>query len=114
MLPRRLERLPRFTIAGGAVIHEARTPAARLLGLAFLRALPERHALLIPDCRSIHTFGMRFAIDVAFLDGRGRPIRVERTVPCRRLLACRAAFAVLESRAGEVDRFLGEHGTRAA
>jgi uncharacterized protein len=106
MLPRRLERLPSVTLPDGAVIHEARTLSARLLGLALLPAIPAGHALLIPDCRSVHSFGMRFAIDVAFLDERGRPIRVERWVPTRRVLACRPAFAALEARAGEIERFL--------
>ena len=107
MLPRRLQHLPRHVLANGAVIHEARTLAARLLGLAFLRAVPDDHALLIPACRSVHTVGMRFAIDVAFLDARGRPLRVVRAVPPRRVLVCRTAFAVLEARAGEIERFVG-------
>ena len=106
MLSRRLSRLPATVLASGGVVHEARTPGARLLGLALLRELPEGHALLIPDGRSVHTFGMRFALDVAFVDGAGRPLRVERAVPRRRLLACRGAFAVIEARAGEIDRFL--------
>lgn len=106
MLPRRLERLPRSVLAGDAVVHEASTLTARLLGLAFLRRIPPGHALLIPDCRSVHTFGMRFPIDVAFLDERGRAIRVERAVGPRRVLACRGAFAVLEAPAGEIERFL--------
>jgi uncharacterized protein len=106
MSPGRLERLPRRVLANGAVVHEARTLAARILGLAFLRDLPDDHALLIPDCRSVHTFGMRFAIDVAFLDERGRPLRVERAVRPRRILVCAAAFAALETRAGALERFL--------
>jgi uncharacterized membrane protein (UPF0127 family) len=107
MLPRRLKRLPRFAIAGGSVVLEANTLRSRLLGLAFLREPPPGHALLIAHCRSVHTFGMRFAIDVAFLDGAGRPVRIERAVRPRRLLSCRAAFAVLEAPAGEIDRYLG-------
>ena len=107
MLPRRLERLPVFRLADDAVVHEARSLRARLLGLALLAELPSGHALLIPDCRSVHTFGMRFEIDVAFLDDRGRAIRVDRGVRPRRVLNCRAAFTVLESRAGEIDRFVG-------
>src|SRR3982750_4061877 len=107
MLPRRLERLPRFTVSRDAVIHEANTLASRLLGLAFLGSLPSGHALLIPDCRSVHTFGMRFPIDVAFLDERGAPVRIERAVPRRRVLVERSAFAVIESHAGEIARFVG-------
>jgi uncharacterized membrane protein (UPF0127 family) len=80
----------------GLVVHDATTRRARLLGLAGMRSLPPGHALLIPRCRSVHTFGMRFRLDVTFLDEHGRPLRTERDVPPRRLLACRAASAVLE------------------
>src|SRR4051794_17304734 len=96
MVPRRLQRLPSRVLDDGVVVHEATTLRARLLGLAWLCALPPGHALLIPDCRSVHTFGMRFPIDVTFLDERGRALRVERGVPARRVLVCRGAFAVLE------------------
>jgi uncharacterized protein len=113
MLPRRLQRLPRFAVTGQSVIHEASTLRSRLLGLAWLREMPSGHALLIADCRSVHTFGMRFAIDVAFLDASGRPIRVERAVPRRRLLVCRGAFAVIETPAGEIERYVSEGGTPA-
>src|SRR3954465_8228022 len=108
MLPRRLQPLPRFTVTGDSVLHEANTIASRLLGLAFLRSLPSGHALLIPDCRSVHTFGMCFPIDIAFLDDRGRAVRVERSVRSQRVLVCRGAFAVIEAPAGEIDRYIGE------
>jgi len=61
-----------------------------------MRPPPPDHALLIPNCRSVHTFGMRFPIDVTFLDERGQAIRVERAVPRRRVLFEPRAFAVLE------------------
>lgn len=41
-------------------------------------------ALLITKCRSVHTFGMRFAIDVAYLDATMHVLRV-RTMPPQRL-----------------------------
>jgi uncharacterized membrane protein (UPF0127 family) len=94
----RLDRLPSRTMRDGLVVHEATTLRARLLGLALLRnPPPPGHALLIPDCRSVHTFGMRFPIDVAFLDERGQTLRIERDVPPWRVLICRGAFAVLET-----------------
>src|SRR4051794_13299592 len=96
MLPRRLQRLPSRVLRDGLVVHEATTLRGRLLGLAWLRGVPPGHALLIPDCRSVHTFGMRFPIDVTFLDERGQPLRIERGVRRRRVLVCRGAFAVLE------------------
>jgi uncharacterized membrane protein (UPF0127 family) len=102
----RLDDLPAQQLDNGAIVFEAATLRSRLLGLAFMRSMPNGCALLIPHCRSVHTFGMRFAIDVAFLDERGRPLRVERAVPRRRVRSCRGAFAVLETSAGEIDQFV--------
>lgn len=70
--------------------------------------MPADEALRIPRCRSIHTFGMRFPLDVIFLDADGRAIRVDRDVPPWRVVSCRGADAVVETRAGEANRFLGE------
>ena len=92
----RLDHLPRRVLEDGLIVHEATTFRARLLGLAFVRPPPADHALLIPHCRSVHTFGMRFPIDVAFVDERGRVLRTERGVKACRVLTCRGAFAVLE------------------
>ena len=39
---------------------------SRMVGLLGARGLPERTALLIPRCHSVHTVGMRFALDVVF------------------------------------------------
>ena len=97
MLPRRLRRLPRYEIGGGLVALEARGFRARLLGLALLRDLPPGHALLIPRCRSVHTFGMRFAIDVRFLDDQGATVRAVEGLGPWRVLCCPGAAAVLES-----------------
>lgn len=36
--------------------------------------------LLIVPCNSIHTFGMRFAIDVVYLDRRGRVLKLARAM----------------------------------
>jgi uncharacterized membrane protein (UPF0127 family) len=106
MAPRRLRRLPARRLERGATVHEATTFRSRLLGLALLRGLPPGHALAIPHCRSVHTFGMRFPIDVVFLDAAGNVLRIDRSVPRRRLLRCSRAFAVLETRAGEAQAFL--------
>jgi uncharacterized membrane protein (UPF0127 family) len=77
----------------------ARGFGARLIGLAFRRSAGE--PLLIPRCRSVHTAGMRCAIDVVFLDRHGRVLRVAASVPPWRLVSCRAAAAVVETAAGE-------------
>lgn len=102
----RLDRLPVCSLPGGLLLHEARSLLSRTRGLAGLDDLPDRAALLIPRCRSVHTFGMRFVIDVIFLDGDRRVVRVEPYVPPRRVVWARAARAVVETRAGEAERFL--------
>ena len=73
----------------------AATRRARLIGLALLREPPPA-ALLLPRTRSVHTFGMRFALDLVWLDAQGRAVRVDRAVRPNRMRACRAASAVCE------------------
>ncbi len=74
----------------------ARGFRARLLGLSHRRRSRAGAGLLIPRCSSVHTFGMRFELDVFFLDEAGRTIEARRRVPPRRVLRCRGASAVLE------------------
>ena len=76
------------------------TLLSRLLGLALLRPGRAGEGLLIPRCRSVHTFGMRFAIDVVFLDRERRALSVRRSVARNRVVGDRGAAAVLELPAG--------------
>jgi uncharacterized protein len=97
-LPFRLRRLPRIDVPAlpDRDVRLAATPPARLLGLAGLRTLPPAVGLLLPRTRSVHTFGMRFALDLVWLDRGGRVVRVDRAVPPRRLRACREGRSVVE------------------
>jgi len=80
----------------GVRAHVASGLRVRLLGLAFLPRSRAPAGLLIPRCHSVHTFGMRFPIDLVFLDGEGGELhRVNRVGP-RRLVSQRGAAAVLE------------------
>lgn len=72
----------------------------RLRGLAFRDRELAGPGLLLPRCASVHTFGMRFALDLYFLDREGRPLAVHRRVPPRRFAWHRGACAVLEVPAG--------------
>lgn len=92
---KRLERLSTIEVEG-VVVPVAVGVRARLLGLAGLDLDEAGPGLLIPRCRSVHTFGMRFALDLVFLDGAGRPLAAHAAVPPRRLVGCRGAAAVLE------------------
>jgi uncharacterized membrane protein (UPF0127 family) len=80
----------------------ARSPFKRLVGLALRRRPPPGRALLLPRCRSVHTFGMRFALDLVWLDAHGRVVRVDREVPPWRVRSCRRAAAVLEVPSGRI------------
>lgn len=80
-----------------------------LVGLAHYRRI-----LVLRPARQIHTFGMHFAIDVAWCDRAGTVLRVARIAP-NRLSAwvCRAHF-VLEAQAGAFARLGIGPGDRVA
>jgi uncharacterized protein len=91
----RLRRLPSVAVCGRQV-PSAIDLRSRLLGLAWLDRDEAGAGLLIPRCSSVHTFGMRFALDLVFLDGNGAICSVRRKVPPRRFASDRRAAAVLE------------------
>ncbi|HMS72318.1 MAG TPA: DUF192 domain-containing protein, partial [Baekduia sp.] len=77
----------------------------RLRGLACRDVADVRGtALHFPRTKSVHTFGMRFALDLVWLDKAGEVVRVDLAVPPRRHRANRAAAGVVECVAGESDQ----------
>jgi len=90
----------------GLVVIEARTHRSRRRGLSRLAALPAEHALQIPQTPSVHTFGMRFALDLIWLDAAGTVVRVDRDVAPRRMRFCRSGRSVIECNGGHADAFL--------
>jgi uncharacterized membrane protein (UPF0127 family) len=93
--PLRFRRLQRIEVAGRPV-PVAATWISRLLGLALLRAGRAGEGLLIPRCRSVHTFGMWFPLHLIFLDDRLAPISVCGSAAPNRIFRDRRADAVLE------------------
>lgn len=98
MVPKRLSRLEARSDAAGVQVFVAHSFRARLLGLALMPGLPRGCALLLPGCSSVHTFGMRFCLEIRFLDERGEVLRRESRVPAGRMLREPGAAAVLEWR----------------
>jgi uncharacterized membrane protein (UPF0127 family) len=105
---RRLGRLPACDLGAGLRVHDAVGMTARRRGLGGLEGLPPERALRLRT-RAVHTFTMRFPLDLIWLGRDGAVVRVDREVPPRRHRACRRARAVVETNAGCADRFL-QHG----
>src|SRR5262245_46324627 len=76
---------------------------SRRRGLLKHDSLPEGTALVIAPTNAIHTFFMRFAIDVAFVARDGRVLKVRRAMPAWRMAAAWRAFAVVELAAGALE-----------
>jgi uncharacterized membrane protein (UPF0127 family) len=74
--------------------------ASRNRGLLGRDELTEQEGLLIAPCNSVHTFFMRFPIDIVFLDRGGCVLKIRQAVPAWRLAVGWRAYAVVELRAG--------------
>jgi len=85
----------------------------RLVGLMGRGHLENNEGLWMARCRAIHTFCMRFPIDVVFLD---RDLIVKKTVkglrPFRPVVSCRHAQGVLELPEGTIERARIQIGDR--
>jgi len=85
----------------------------RLVGLMGRGRLENNEGLWMARCRAIHTFCMRFSIDVVFLD---RDFIVKKTVkglrPFRPVVSCRHAQGVLELPEGTIERARIQIGDR--
>ena len=68
--------------------------------------MPRTAALHIPKCWSVHTFTMRFPLDLIWLDKRGEVVRIDEAVPPRRVKTCVHARSVVEANAGTAGAFL--------
>lgn len=92
-----------LTVADKVRVSE--TPSERRSGLLGTESLSENEGMLIVPCRQVHTLGMRYPIDVVFLDADYRVIRVTVELkPWRLSPFVRRAKAVLELRAGRVKK----------
>jgi uncharacterized membrane protein (UPF0127 family) len=89
----------RGTVLGDAV-ELADTSAKRRTGLLKHDRLEPGAGLWIVPCESVHTFFMKFAIDLVYVDRKNRVRKVRHAVPAWRLSACLPAHSILELPAG--------------
>lgn len=76
---------------------------SRRVGLLRHDALGDDEALVVVPTQGIHTFGMRFPIDVVWVDRRGAVVRLSRAVPPGRIRLSWRAFAAVELAVGRID-----------
>ena len=78
--------------------------SARRRGLLGRDSLPAGHGMLIAPCSSIHTWFMRFSIDVIFVGRDGLVVKICRRVVPWRMVMGWGAYATVELPIGAVDR----------
>jgi hypothetical protein len=76
--------------------------ATRRKGLLGRSGLPAGEGLWIVPCESVHTFGMKFPIDLVYLDRNKEVKKVRSGVPPWRLSACLSAHSVVELAVGSI------------
>jgi uncharacterized membrane protein (UPF0127 family) len=98
----------------GTVVAEAAdvadSSAKRRTGLLKHDKLEPGSGLWISPCEAVHSFGMRFAIDLVYLDKKKKVRKVRREMIPRRLSACLTAHSVLELPVGAIDSSRTEPG----
>lgn len=93
------------TDAGEIVIKHANTWLSRLIGLLDRREISEKEGLLLEPCASVHTIGMRFPIDVIFLDKDNKVLKIKENMGLFRFcFAPNGVVKVLELKKGNVKR----------
>ena len=89
----------------------ARSVLQRMVGLLGRSMLEESEALIFPACRSIHTWGMRFPIDVIFVDRAWRVVALRpKLSPGRLVFPVWKAWGVVEMAPGTLEKIPLEVG----
>jgi uncharacterized protein len=80
----------------------ADTLKTRVLGLMFSKSIPGGDGLLLDPCNSIHTFFMRYALDVVFIGPQNQIVKIIRNIePWRMTWIYFKARKTLEMQAGK-------------
>ena len=96
-----MRNLTRSAVLGDAV-EIADTSGKRRVGLLKHKGLQPGEGLWIVPCESVHTFFMKFPIDLVYVDKKQRVRKVRNAVPAWRLSICLSAHSILELPAGTI------------
>ena len=94
-------------------VERADTILARVRGWLTRTEPREDEGLWLTPCNGVHTFGMRYAIDIVVIDRDMRVVGLrKRLIPNRMMLPVRGGYATLEFAVGTIDRSGTECGDR--
>lgn len=118
LLPSRADTAsPRFRIFNitrqteiGNSIEAADQGTRRRKGLLGRSSLMLGEGLWIVPCEAVHTFCMRFAIDLIYLDRRNRVVKIREDVGPWRVSGCLRAHSVVELPSGSIARTQTQRG----
>ena len=82
----------------------------RRKGLLGRSGLAAGHGLWIVPCESVHTFFMRFPIDLVYLDRKRCIRKLRHSVPAWRVSVCWTAHSVIELPAGAIRATRSQRG----
>ena len=105
----RVSNLTRKTVLASSM-EVADTGSKRSKGLLGRDSLAPGEGLWIIPCEAVHTFWMRFPIDLVYLDSKNRIKKLTSDVPAWRLSACLLARSVMELPAGTIRNTMTECG----
>ena len=96
----------------GFAVERADTARRRMRGWLGRRTPPPGLGMWLLRCDAVHTFAMRFAVDLVFVDADGRILRIDHHVRPWRIAFCIGAYSVIDRAASEAVRLglaTGDH-----
>lgn len=105
----RVTNLTRGTLIGDAIT-SAESSAERRTGLLKHTRLEEGAGLWIVPCEAVHTFFMKFPLDLIYLDRKRRVRALRRNVLPWRFSICLPAHSIIELPVGTIDRTATQTG----
>ena len=98
-----VRNITRGTVIGDS-INSAETSAERTVGLLKHEGLRENEGLWIVPCEGVHTFFMKFALDLIYIDRKKVVKKVISNIPPWRVSYCLPAHSILELPVGTIQR----------